>query len=318
MRIDPALLQRCWFLAGPTASGKSAVALEVADRIHAEILALDSMTLYRRMDIGTAKPTPADRSRVPHHLFDVLEPWDEYTVADYVTAAERVCREIVARGRTPLFVGGAGLYLRSLLRGVFEGPAADWGFRRELEAAARDQPPGWLHAQLAAIDPAAAARLHPSDLRRLIRALEIHRITGLPASEQQQERPLPAAERPPHVDWLSPPREWLYARIDRRVEAMFDTGLVVEVSALAADPRGMSRTARQALGYKEVLDHLEGRCTLDEARETIQRRTRQFAKRQLTWFRNLEECHAMELTGEETAADIAERLVRGVDRGSPC
>lgn len=309
MRFSPDLLRRCWFLSGPTACGKTAVGIELARRINAEIVALDSMTLYRRMDIGTAKPTAAEFAAAPHHLFDRLEPWEEFSVAEYLTAAEAVCREIVARGRTPLFVGGTGLYLRSLLRGVFEGPAADWPLRRRLEEEARGRPAGWLHQELAAIDPASAARLHPSDMRRLIRAIEIYRLTGVPASAQQQEAPLPEADRPQHVNWLAPPREWLYARIDQRVSAMLDAGWLDEAAALLADPRGLSHTASQALGYKELFDHLQGRGTLDEAAETIRRRTRQFAKRQHTWFRNLVECRAVEITGTESPAELAERLV---------
>jgi len=308
MRFPADLLRRCRFLAGPTACGKTAVGVAVAESIHAEIVALDSMTLYRRMDIGTAKPTADERRGVPHHLFDILEPWEEFSVADYLRAAEQVSREIVARGRTPLFVGGTGLYLRSLLRGVFEGPPADWELRDRLAAEARTHPPGWLHARLAEVDPASAARLHPADERRLIRALEVHQLTGRPASEQQSERPLPVDERPRHVDWLLPPRDWLYARIDQRVEAMLTAGLLDEVCRLAADPRGLSHTARQALGYKELLEHLAGDCTLEEATVRIQARTRQFAKRQHTWFRNLEECRAVAIAGDESPAEIAARL----------
>ena len=204
------VLRRCWFLAGPTACGKTAVGLELAERIGAEIVALDSMSLYRRMDIGTAKPSPAERARVPHHLIDILEPHEDFSVADYVSAAARACVEILSRGRTPLFVGGTGLYLRGVLRGVFTGPAANWAIRRRLEAEAEQHPPGWLHERLRAVDPAAAAALHPHDTRRLVRALEVFELTGRPLSEQQRQPPLPAADRPQHVYWLSPPRDWLY------------------------------------------------------------------------------------------------------------
>ncbi len=304
MQFPTDLLRQCWFVAGPTASGKTAAGIALARRLGGEIVSLDSMSLYRRMDIGTAKPTLTERAGVPHHLIDVLEPWEEYTVAEYVTAAERVCREIVSRGHTPVFVGGTGLYLRSVLRGVFAGPPADWALRRELEQQARQEAPGWLHRKLVAVDPVSAARLHPADERRVIRALEIHALTGQPASAQQAEQPLPPEERPEHVYWLCPPRDWLYDRINRRVEEMIARGWVEEVDALRSDPRGMSRTARQALGYCELLEHLEGRCPLSEAVETIQRRTRQFAKRQHTWFRNLVECRAVEITGEETAMEL--------------
>lgn len=309
MRFPVDLLQQCWFLAGPTACGKTAVGVALAEQIDAEVVALDSMTLYRGLDVGTAKPTAAERGAVPHHLLDVLDPWEEFSVADYLTAAERVCREIVARRRVPLFVGGTGLYLRSLLRGVFAGPSADWDYRRRLQTQARAHPAGWLHAQLRQVDPAAAARLHPADERRVIRALEIHHRTGRPASEQQQERPLPPDQRPPHVYWLVPPRRWLHERINARVDQMIQQGLVEEVRRRLADPRGLSRTARQALGYKEIIEHLEGLCPLSEAVDRLKTRTRQFAKRQHTWFRHLEECRPVPITGEESAAEIAARIV---------
>lgn len=309
MTIPPELLCRCWFLAGPTAAGKTVIGLRLAQALGAEIVALDSMTLYRRMDIGTAKPTAAEQAAVPHHLLDLLEPWDEFTVAEYLQAARQACEEILARGRTPLFVGGTGLYLRSVLRGVFEGPAADWVFRQQLAEEARRQPPGWLHQQVAAIDPPTARRLAPADERRLIRALEIHHLTATPPSELQRERPLPPEERPRHVYWLSPPRDWLYERINQRVDAMIAAGLVAEVQALLDDPRGLSRTARQALGYKELIAHLEGAGSLELAVSEIKVRTRQFAKRQHTWFRNLVECQELKLTGEETADEVVEGLI---------
>ncbi len=317
MRIDSAVLQQCWFLAGPTATGKTALALQLAAHLHGagqtggEIVGLDSMSLYRGMDIGTAKPTPEERSQVPHHLVDCLDPHEEFSVADYLRAADSAARGILQRGRVPLFVGGTGLYLRALLRGVFDGPGADPEFRRRIEAEAAAHEEGWLHRQLAAVDPAAAARLHPNDDRRLVRALEVHHLTGRPASQQQREGPFPVAQRPKHVYWLSPPRAWLHERINRRVLQMIDAGWADEVRRLLKSPRPMSRTARQALGYQELIAHVRGECSLAEATERIQTRTRQFAKRQHTWFRNLEECHAIEITGTETPQALAERLLSG-------
>jgi tRNA dimethylallyltransferase len=305
LNIPSEILRSCWFLAGPTAVGKTAVGIELALRINAEILSLDSMTLYRGMDIGTAKPTPAEQARVPHHLLGILDPHEDCSVAEYVDRANAVCRDILSRGRVPLFVGGTGLYLRALLRGIFEGPPADWDFRRRLEAEGRTAGRDALHRRLQAIDPPTAARLAPADQRRIIRALEVHHLTGVPASQLQQQSPLPEDQRPPHVDWLHPPRAWLHERINRRVEQMFAEGLVAEVRRLADSPQGLSRTASQALGYKEVLEHLAGQHTLAETVDLIQRRTRQFAKRQHTWFRNLIECREVAITGEETAAEIA-------------
>ena len=165
-----AFIADCWFLSGPTASGKSAVALSLARLIDAEIVSLDSMALFRGMEIGTAKPSPAERAQVPHHLLDVIDPWEEYSLAQYVAAASRAVDEILARGKTPLFVGGTPLYLKSLLRGIFEGPPADWELRRRLIEQSEREGPFWLYGQLAEVDPLSAKRLHPRDSRRIIRA----------------------------------------------------------------------------------------------------------------------------------------------------
>ena len=300
-------LRRSWFLAGPTASGKSATALELATRIDAEIVSMDSMAIYCGMDIGTAKPTVDEQQRVPHHLIDIVDPHIDYSVTEYVEAAAVACDEILSRGRIPLFVGGTGLYLRSLLRGVFEGPEADWEFRRQLETEV-EQDDADLHRRLTEVDPETAARLHPNDHRRIIRALEVLHITGVKLSEQQNQPPLPPELRPAVVVWLSPPRDWMHDRINRRVEQMIADGLVDEVRRLLESPDGLSRTARQGLGYKEVIAHLEDGLPLDETINQIQTRTRQFAKRQCTWFRNLEECRPVEMTGDESAADLAERI----------
>ncbi len=246
---------------------------------------------------------------MPHHLIDVVEPHEEFSVAQYVDAAAAVSQQIVARGRVPLFVGGTGLYLRSLLRGVFEGPSGDPAIRQQLEEDAARVTPIELHERLRGVDPASAARLHPHDVRRVIRALEVHAQTGLALSQFQQQVPLPPEQRSQNVFWLAPPRAWLHERINRRVEKMFAEGLLEEVGRLLAARRPLSRTARQALGYQEAIDYREGRLSLAETITRIQIRTRQFAKRQHTWFRHLEECQAVELTGNETAAELAERLL---------
>ena len=308
MRFPTTLLQKCWFLAGPTACGKTAVGIALAERIGAEIVCLDSMTIYRGMDIGTAKPTPEERARVPHHLLDIRDPQEEFSTAEYMTAALSVCESIIARGKIPLFVGGTGLYLRSLLRGVFEGPAADWTLRRELEQFAAEHGAEALHARLALVDPPTAQRLHVNDQRRVIRALEVHALTGQPASALQQESPLPPDERPQHVYWLNPDREVLRQRISQRVDAMFAARLVDEVASLLRSPRGLGRTARQALGYREVLSHLEDGLPLSEAIEQLKTHTHQFAKRQRTWFRNLEELQAIDIEGTESAEAIAANI----------
>lgn len=308
MRFPTPLLQKCWFLAGPTASGKSATGIALAERIGAEIVCLDSMTIYRGMDIGTAKPTPEERARVPHHLLDIRDPHEEFSTAEYMTAALAACESIIASGKIPLFVGGTGLYLRSLLRGVFEGPAADWALRREFEQYVEDHGAEALHARLAAVDPPTARRLHVNDQRRVIRALEVYTLTGQPASSLQQETPLPPDERPRHVYWLNPDREVLRQRISQRVDAMIAAGLVQEVATLLRSSHGLGRTARQALGYREVLAHLEDGLPLPEAIEQLKTHTHQFAKRQWTWFRNLEELQPIHITDTQSAEAIAESL----------
>jgi tRNA dimethylallyltransferase len=278
-------------LTGPTGAGKTELALELARRLEAEIVAMDSMTVYRGMDVGTAKPTPEERRRVPHHLIDVLEPWESANVAWWLDRAAACCREVAGRGRRVLFVGGTPLYLKALLRGLFDGPPADPELRQRLERAAVQQGRPALHARLAEVDPAAAARLHPNDLRRVVRALEVWELTGRPISAWQTQWPGPGGgATPDQVLCLGLPRAELYARIDARVRRMFREGLVDEARALRGLSRPVSPQAAQALGYKEVFDFLDSRATLDETIAEVQTRTRNFAKRQLTWFRHLPEC----------------------------
>jgi tRNA dimethylallyltransferase len=302
-------LADCWFITGPTASGKTALALEVAGRLNAEILSLDSMAVYRGLDIGTAKPSPDERRQVSHHLIDLVEPDEDFSLAQYLAAAVEAAGDVRSRGRTVMFVGGTPLYLKALLRGIFEGPAADWPFRHRMLAEAHEHGKDWLHARVAAIDPAAGRRLHPGDTRRLIRALEVFEKTGRPISELQQQfdRARPAeACRVFVLDWA---REELYRRIEARVEAMFAAGLIDEVRALLATGRAFGRTARQALGYREVLDYLGGSHSLIEAIDLVKTRTRQFARRQLTWFRSLSECRWVRMTADSQASAIADRIV---------
>ncbi len=309
MRFPSELLRRCWFLAGATACGKTETGIELARRLNAEVLSLDSMAIYRGMDIGTAKPSAEEQAAVPHHLIDLLEASVDFSVAEYMTAAERIAADLVSQGKTPLFVGGTGLYLRSLLRGVFEGPSKDLTIRARLERVVAEESPEALHARLAEVDPASAARLHPQDVRRVVRALEVFELTGAPASSQLAERPLPEQERPRRVFWLSPPRAWLHDRINRRVDQMFAAGLVDEVRRLILQRGGLGRTSSQALGYKEVIEHLEGRLPLDACVTLVKTRTRQFAKRQETWFRNLVEARPVTMTGQETPVELAKRVL---------
>jgi tRNA dimethylallyltransferase len=287
-------------LTGPTASGKSRFALELAKRLGAEIVSMDSMAVYRRMDIGTAKPTPAERADVPHHLVDVLDPWESASVAWWLEKAAAACREIASRGKTPLFVGGTPLYLKALLFGLFDGPAGDEKVRDRLLAEA--DAGANLHRRLLDVDPKAAQRIHPNDVRRVVRALEVFELTGRPISDWQTEwvAVSPASNDEPSAYWIDWPRDELYRRIEIRVDAMFAAGLVDEVRHLLTLPQPLSREARQALGYREVLEHLSGDMSVAQTVEAVKIHSRQFAKRQLTWFRNLPGCAPVrpELTGE--------------------
>jgi tRNA dimethylallyltransferase len=281
--LIPSPFHRAYYLTGPTASGKTAVGVALARLLGAEVVALDSMTLYRGMDIGTAKPTPAERGGVPHHLLDVLDPWEASSVAAYRDRAGATLADLEARGVPALFVGGTPLYLKALLRGLAAIPPADPELRARLDA----EDDATLHRALAAVDPASAARLHPNDRRRVIRAIEVQAATGRPLSAQQEEHDRPAEGV--RVLALSRPRAELHRRIDARVVAMFDGGFLDEVRRLLASPHPLGDTARQAAGYAEAIDHLEGRLAREAAVARTQARTRQLAKRQETWFRGLAE-----------------------------
>ena len=300
-------------LTGPTASGKSALALELAERLNAEIISADSMTVYRHMDIGTAKPSATDRVRVPHHLIDVLDPWESASVAWWLERVEAAVADIERRGKIALFVGGTPFYLKALLCGLFPSPPADPELRKRLETEAETGGRQTLHDRLASIDPPTARRLHPNDVRRVVRALEVWHLTGKPISKWQQQDWWDAESprfRPGSCLVVDVPRDEMYARIDRRVEAMFAAGWVDEVRRLRDLPHPLSREASQALGYREISEYLHNRRTLADTIAEVQLRTRQFAKRQLTWFRALpgvEFCNA-KLTFERWAATITKGL----------
>jgi tRNA dimethylallyltransferase len=299
MPSSPLAFHRAIYLTGPTASGKTAVGVGLARRLDAEIIALDSMTLYRGMDVGTAKPRVEERDGIPHHLIDVLDAWESASV------------DIEARGKLVLFVGGTPLYLKSLLRGLFEGPSAHNELRRALEQEAERSGDAILHARLAALDPATAARLHANDRRRVVRALEVMTLTGRPLSEHQREHARPAEGVAVYA--LDRPRPELHRRIDRRVVEMFDAGLIDEVSRLLDAPQPISDTAAQGVGYRETIDHLRDNADLPTTIARIQARTRQFAKRQCTWFRGLAEVKPWPVDPGETAEQVADRLARAIE-----
>lgn len=272
------------------------------------------MAIYRGMDIGTAKPSNEERKAAPHHLLDIVDPADEFSVAQYVDAAATVVGEIRSRGNEVLFVGGTPLYLKSLLRGLFDGPPADWQLRHEIEAELLTVGQDALHERLKQIDPVAASNIHPRDTRRMIRALEVYRATGMPISHQQMEFEDGTPSDQCRVFVLRRTREELHRRIEHRVEAMIGAGLVDEVRRLVADGRGMGRTARQAVGYRESLEHLAGQYDVREMTERIKVRTRRFAKRQGTWFRSLSECRFVDIAGEVDAELLADQIVLSSER----
>jgi tRNA dimethylallyltransferase len=293
-------------LTGPTGSGKTQLGIELAQHLGAEIVSMDSMALYRGMDIGTAKPTPAERATVPHHLIDVLDPWESASVAWWLERAAECCRDVECRGKRILFVGGTPLYLKALQCGLFEGPPADHALRQQLEEEAARSGSAHLHARLAAVDPTSAQRIHANDVRRMVRALEVFTLTGKPLSawQTQWERALNVNENA--VLWLDMPRAELYERINRRVEGMFAAGFVEEVRRLRA--LRWSREAAKALGYREVCEYLDGRLDLTATVALVQLRSRQFAKRQLTWFRHLPGCRP---TSRELTQTLWCRTIHG-------
>jgi tRNA dimethylallyltransferase len=297
---------RLLFLTGPTACGKSRVGLVLAERLGAEILSLDSMAIYRGMDIGTDKPSAEDRARVPHHLIDLCEPSESFSTGRYVAAAEQAIAGTVARGRVPLFVGGTALYLKALAEGLFEGPQADWPLRRRLRDEASRAGTQPLYERLRALDPAYAAKIHPNDLRRIVRALEVYEKTGRPISELHTQFGRPSLRYDCRVVCMRRAREEITRRIDRRVEMVFERGLVEEVRLLIGRG-GLSQPARQALGYRQALAHLEGRLTIGAAVTLTQRDTRRFAKRQMTWFRSMPYVQWLDAAPDEPAEALAER-----------
>jgi len=301
-------LADCWFLTGATASGKSAVGVELARRLGGEILSLDSMAVYRGLDIGVAKPAAAERRAVPHHLIDLVEPDESFSLADYLDAAAAAVADVRGRGRAPVFVGGTPLYLKGLLRGVFAGPPADWSLRGELQAVAERDGPAALHARLAQVDPTAAGRLSPQDTRRVIRALEVWIKTSRPISDWQRQFERPRAADQCRAIVLEWPRAQLCERIDARVDAMFAAGLIAEIRALLAAGQRFGRTAGQALGYRETLEHLAGERDLAGTIALVKTRTRQFAKRQATWFRSLGELQRLPVDEPFDPAEVAERV----------
>ncbi len=300
--------QPLWILTGPTASGKSEVALHIARSIGAEIISADSMQVYRGMDVGTAKPSPEVRADVTHHLIDIVEPSERYSVGRFVSDAHKAIADIEGRGKRYIIVGGTGLYIKALREGLFSAPEADWALREELMAVAEEKGVEYLHNALREVDPRAAERIAEGDLRRTVRALEVHRKTGHAISLLQKE----------WGEWgqgggesvliaLYRRRKNLHRRIEERVDRMLELGLVAEVERLLSKPDKPGKQAREALGYKEVIEHLEGKLGADEMRDKIKQNTRRFAKRQMTWFRSFYRVNWLAVDEGEDAKSVARR-----------
>ena len=290
---------------GPTASGKSALAVHVAQRFSGEIVSCDSVALYRHFEIGTAKPTPEQRVLAPHHLLDVAEPNQPFTAGDYARQARTVVREIAGRGRLPIVVGGTGLYLRALLEGLFAGPQRSEELRARLRECAAERGPLHLHKILARLDPAGAAKIHPHDAAKLIRAVEVCMASRAPMSELWRQR-----GRDPLTGFrilrigLNPARDQLYERINQRARQMFDAGLIEETRLLLERYGGHRNvTPLSSLGYKQAAQFLRGELTREQAVAAAQQGHRNYAKRQMTWFRR--EPDVVWLEGFGDAPDIA-------------
>jgi tRNA dimethylallyltransferase len=295
-------------LSGPTASGKSAAAGWLARACGAELLSLDSMKLYRRLDIGTAKPTPQERANQVIHLVDIKEPWERCSVAEFTPLAESVLDGARARNIPLIGEGGTALYLKALGEGLFDGPGADEALRSGLEAEAAQAGLPALHQRLEKIDPQAAARIMPTDLRRIVRALEVFAATGKPISQWQSQWGVARSDLEVRLVCLRLPRETLYARIDARISEMLAAGWLEECKRLLDLPRPLSREASQALGYRTLFAHLRGEMTLEQARERVCFDTHHFARRQLNWFKRMPYARFVDLAGGEPVAEVAERV----------
>lgn len=295
------------FLAGPTAVGKSEVAMLLAEQLGGEIISVDSMQVYRGLDIGTAKPTAAERARVPHHLLDVAELSEPFDAAKFCELARAAVAEIQSRGHIPIFCGGTGLYFKAFLEGLGEAPPSDAKLRAELEAA----PLAELLRELAERDPATFGKIDRQNPRRVIRAVEVIRLTGKPFSAQRSEWGAPSriTHHASRLLVLTRVKPDLDARINVRVDAMFARGLVAETRALLAQGLEQNPTAMQAIGYRQVVEHLRGERSLAETVELVKIKTRQYAKRQLTWFRRHAAATWVEIAPGESAAETVARLI---------
>ncbi len=296
------------FLVGPTAAGKTETAIHLAKKLSAEIISCDSMQIYKGMDIISCLAQPALRKKTKHHLIDFVDPRKDYDVCRWRRRAQQVVRGIIRRKKLALFTGGTGLYMSVFIDGLFADPAKDRKLRLRLEGLAEKKGSVYLHGRLRSVDPEAAARIHPNDARRIIRALEVHQATGKKISELQKNRRGLSAEYRIRIFCLDMDRRSLYRRIDERVERMFEEGLLGEVKKLLKLRLG--RTAGFAIGIRELKDYLSGKYDLEAAKELIKRNTRRFAKRQLTWFRKDKRIERVKVAANEAPVHVAGRIFK--------
>ena len=298
-------------IAGPTASGKTALAATLAKELNGEVVSCDSMQVYRRMDIGTAKPTPEEMQGIPHHMIDVAEPWEDFSVSRYCDMAAPIVDDILSRGKNAVIAGGTGLYMDSLIRGNAFAPFPATGVRERLEAQADTVGMEAMLSQLRSVDPDAAGRLHLSDRKRILRALEVYLETGETITEHNRKtQAVPPRYSPIWLGLDFTQRGELYRRIDLRVSLMLQQGLVEEIQGLLADGIPEKATAMQAIGYKEFVDALDGRCTIEEAADLVRQSSRRYAKRQLTWFRRNKAIHWLIRDTGDTGREILENARR--------
>ncbi len=302
---------RILVIAGPTASGKSDLAISLAKQLDGEIVCADSLTVYRGFNIGSAKPTPLQRSEVPHHLIDIRDPHENFTAADFLHGASKAITAITERGRVPIVAGGTGLYIRTLLGGLSDAPAADAETRNILQQRAMTEGRQALFEELRKVDPASAEQCHPNNIVRIIRALEVWHTTGRQASSFRHEHGF-AEQRYEHLSiCLHLPRPELYSRIDRRVDAMLAAGLVEEVTALLESSVPADSKPLAAIGYKEVVAFLKGENDRETMADMIKQNTRNFAKRQITWFKKESAMHPVAYPeNSDTIFTAAEKFLR--------
>ena len=292
-------------IAGPTASGKTALSIALAKELDGEIVSCDSMQVYRRMDIGTAKPTLEEMGGIPHHMLSVAEPWEDFSVGKYCQMASPIVDDIIARGKKAIIVGGTGLYMDALIRGNAFAPVPSTGCREKLERLAEKEGISAVIEQLRAVDPESAERLHPSDQKRIIRALEVYLETGETITAHNlKTQQIPPRYAPLWFALEDADRATLYSRIDRRVEVMLEQGLLAEIQALLQEGVPEKCTAMQAIGYKEFVDALRGRSSMETATALVQQSSRKYAKRQLTWFRRNPAIHWLRREEDDGTAQI--------------